>query len=133
MRITSIMFGESTIPLKQPFVTALRQVEHLESIIVRIETESGRIGYGETAPTEAITGESKRSILSALRRGRESLLGEDLENLNTVLTKMHATIDGHPNARSAIDGHPNARSAMEIALYDLAAQAAGVPLVTYLG
>ena len=123
MRITSIMFGESIIPLKQPFVTALRRVEHLESIVVRIETESGWIGYGETAPTEAITGESKRSIVSALRQVREELMGEDLENLDAVLRKMHATIDGYPNAQSA----------MEIALYDLAAQAAGVPLVTYLG
>jgi len=103
MRITSIMFGESIIPLKQPFVTALRRVEHLESIVVRIETESGWIGYGETAPTEAITGESKRSIVSALRQVREELMGEDLENLDAVLRKMHATIDGYPNAQSAME------------------------------
>ncbi len=123
MIITSIMFGENIIPLKQPFVTALRRVEHLESIVVRVKTESGWIGYGETAPTEAITGESKRSIMTALRRAQKEIIGKDLANLDAVLRKIHATIDGHPNAQSA----------MEIALYDLAAQAAGMPLVTYLG
>ncbi len=123
MRITSIMFGESIIPLKQPFVTALRRVERLESIVVRVETESGRIGYGETAPTEAITGENRESISLALRKLRAHLLGADLHAFEAVIETIQTTCMDHPNARAA----------MEIALYDLTAQKAGVPLVTYLG
>ena len=123
MKINKIVLGENVIFLKQPFVTALRRVEKLESIVVRVETASGWIGYGETAPTEAITGESKESILSALRELRVYLLGRDLSEFETAIEAVQTTCTNHPNARAA----------MEIALYDVVAQAAGVPLVTYLG
>ena len=123
MKINKIILGENVTLLKHPFVTALRRVERLESIVVRVETESGRIGYGETAPTEAITGESRESILLALRKLRAQLLGADLHAFEAVIETIQTTCMDHPNARAA----------MEIALYDLAAQKAGVPLVTYLG
>jgi len=123
MKIDKIVLGENGIFLKHPFVTALRRVEKLESIVVRVETESGWVGYGETAPTEAITGESKESIFSALRELRAHLLGRDLNEFEAVIETIQTT---------GVD-HSNARAAMEIALYDVVAQAAGVPLVTYLG
>ncbi len=51
MKITDIKLGgHISVPLKKPFKTALRTVESIEDIIVRIETNTGHIGYGGEAP-----------------------------------------------------------------------------------
>jgi len=123
MKIDRIRVGESVIPLKRPFVTALRRVENLESIVVCVGSDTGLTGYGETAPTEAITGESREHILEGLVLLRQELAGKEMADFDGLIEQI----------KTLLPDHPNARSAMEIALYDLAAQDAGVPLVEYLG
>ena len=66
MIITGIRTGVVSIPLRKPFKTALRTVEHLRSIVVAVDTDTGAIGYGEAAPTGAITGDSLGSIMGAI-------------------------------------------------------------------
>ena len=51
MKIKDIQVGEISIPLKKPFKTALREVEVLENVVVKITTDTGNIGYGEAAIT----------------------------------------------------------------------------------
>ncbi len=123
MRIQNIEIGSSDILLKTPFKTALRTVNTLESIIVRVTTESGMVGYGETAPTEAITGDSKHSILDALEVISRCMIEKDIENKERLLSLVHHTVEKNFNAKSAI----------EIALYDLWSQMAEMPLYRYLG
>ncbi len=123
MRITQIEIGIIKIPLIKPFRTALRTVKTLESIVLRISTGDGSIGYGETAPTEAITGDSRESILNALEILSKYIIGIDLNNKKGVLEAIHDSIEKNFNAKSAL----------EIALYDLWAQEAGLPLYRYLG
>ena len=123
MKIQSIEIGTIAISLVAPFKTALRTVNVLESIVVRVTTESGIVGYGETAPTEAITGDSRRSILGALEVIAHCMIEEGIENKERLLSLVHHAVEQNFNAKSAI----------EIALYDLWAQIAGVPLYRYLG
>ena len=123
MRIQSVKIGSSKIPLVTPFKTALRTVYVLESILVRIVTDDGMIGYGETAPTEAITGDSKESIVRSLEVLSHNIVGMDLTDKEHLLERLHESIDRNFNAKSA----------MEIALYDLWSQMAEVPLYRYLG
>ena len=56
MKITEIEVGEIFVPLAKPFKTALRTVENVEDIVVRITTDTGAAGYGEAPPTAVITG-----------------------------------------------------------------------------
>ena len=123
MKRINMMIGEVAIPLKHPFVTALRRVDAVQAIVVRIESDTGLIGYGETAPTEAITGEDRESILTGIVQLQQLLSGSDPNDFGSMIDRITATVPAHPNARAA----------MEIALYDLAAQAEGVPLAVYLG
>jgi o-succinylbenzoate synthase len=123
MKIEQIEIGIIQIPLIKPFKTALRTVNTLESIMLRITTQNGLIGYGETAPTEAITGDSKTSILASLEMFAQHLIGMDISNKAHLLGAIHDTIEKNFNAKSAI----------EIALYDIWAQEAGMPLYRYLG
>ena len=123
MRIQSVKIGSSEIPLVSPFKTAIRTVYALESIVVRIVTDDGMIGYGETAPTEAITGDSKESIVRSLGVLSHYIVGMNLNDKERLLERLHKSIDKNFNAKSA----------MEIALYDLWAQVDEVPLYQYLG
>ena len=124
MRITGIHYGILRIPLRTPFKTALRTVETIEDVIVRIETDSGHVGYGEAPPTVAITGDSLESILEALRGSiGPALLGRDI-----------LAIDGNcQTVQNAVLKNTSAKAAAEIALYDLFAQQAGKPLYQVLG
>ena len=123
MKITKIDIGIVSIPLIKSFKTALRTVNTLESIIVRISSEERYIiGYGETAPTEAITGDSKQSIINALEAISKGLIGRSICTLEDIIDAVHSPIAGNFNAKSAI----------EIALYDMLSQRAGKPLYAYL-
>ena len=44
MRITQVRLGVLSAPLRVPFRTALREVSHVEDIVVEIHTSDGRIG-----------------------------------------------------------------------------------------
>ncbi|MCF6172765.1 MAG: dipeptide epimerase [Campylobacteraceae bacterium] len=123
MEIKSITTKVIKVPLLKPFKTALRSVYELESIIVILLTKSESVGYGETAPTFAITSDSKESILEAIHIIGKNIVGKSILNFNEVLDIVHSSIKYNSSAKSAI----------EIALYDLFAKSFKTPLYKLLG
>ncbi len=123
MKIRSIRTLPFKAPLKHPFVTALRRVEALEDLIVIITCDDGSVGYGEGAPTPQITGETMGSMRAAVEFIAPHLIGREIEDLEDLLSLVHATIKGNTTAKSAI----------EIALYDLVAKQSQQPLYRLLG
>ncbi len=111
------------MPLLKPFKTALRVVYELESIILKIETRNGLVGYGETAPTFAVTGDSKSSIIEALHIIKRHIMGKSVLDFNQLLCIVHNSIEKNFSAKSAV----------EIALYDIFAQNLKIPLYRLLG
>ena len=111
------------IPLKRAFITSLRRVDFLRSIVVIIKTDNQLVGFGETAPTKAITGEDEKSITEAILKIREKILNLDLNDFNNTISVLHNCIDANFSAKSAI----------EIALYDLFSQSLNLPLYRFLG
>ena len=65
MRIQKIAVGYISIPLVTPFKTALRTVDNVNDLIVRITADDGTEGFGEAPPTAVITGDTKESIEAA--------------------------------------------------------------------
>ena len=124
MRITQVRLGVLSAPLRVPFRTALREVSHVEDIVVEIHTSDGRIGRGEAPPTAAVTGETLGSIEAALRGHiAPALAGRDVAGLEDAL----AAID------HSIVGNSSAKAAAEIAVWDLYSQNCGIPLYKLLG
>ncbi len=124
MKIKRIATYRFSAPLKRPFVTALRSVDHLEDIIVEIETENGYVGYGEGAPTPQITGETAGSIEAAIAFLAPMLKGKDIvASFETIIETLHRSIKANTTAKSAL----------ETALYDLKSQAMDLPLYQMLG
>ncbi|HSJ37985.1 MAG TPA: dipeptide epimerase [Planococcus sp. (in: firmicutes)] len=121
--IKSIQSYRTAVPLKKPFKTALRTVTVAESVVVHILTEDGRSGFGEAPPTHVITGDSLQSIEFAVGLIGAALVGQDIRRREVVFEKLHRAIIGNTSAKAAVD----------MALYDLMAQVAGMPLVDFLG
>lgn len=123
MKITNIKTKILKAPLKTPFITSLRRVDALEDLVVIIECNDGSVGYGEGAPTPVITGETMGSMIAAIKYLKPFILGQEIEDLYTILNNIHTRIVKNTTAKSAL----------EIALYDLKAKAAKQPLYQMLG
>ena len=124
MKIARIDVDEIFIPLARPFKTALRTVENVEDIIVRVTADSGETGYGEAPPTAVITGDTKGGIRCAIEEFiRPALLGMEIENLDGIMHRLHTCMVKNTSAKAAVD----------MAVYDLYAQRFGAPLYQMLG
>lgn len=124
MKIKQIAVGEIALPLARPFKTALRTVETVNDVVVRITTDDGQVGYGEAPPTAVITGDTKGSILCAIQEFiAPNLIGMDAENMDEVQHRLHACILKNSSAKAAVD----------MALYDLYGKRWGAPLYKLLG
>lgn len=66
MKIKSINTGVLLLPLKTPFKTAVRSLNTLMDVIVRIDTDSNITGWGSAPPTAKVTGETVGSIMEAV-------------------------------------------------------------------
>lgn len=113
----------------QPFVDGPyrmskgRVADAFDSVIVEIMAD-GISGWGEMAPlgtfySAAFAGGAEAGV----REIAPHLLGHDPRALSGMTRLMDTVFKGHPYVKSPID----------MALNDLAARAAGVPLVTLLG
>ncbi len=121
MRIDLMEFLPVTLQRKEAFTIA--HGSSTISEVVFLSVHSGkRVGHGCAAPTE-VTRENRHSVLNAFQTFARSLAGLEFDRPSQVQDRMEKAIGGMPSAKAALD----------MALYDLAAQTAGVPLYAYLG
>ncbi len=124
MVIQDIEVKRISVPLKKPFKTALRTVEQLESVLVKITCDNGMVGWGEASATVVITGDSIESIEAAITKTmKPQLIGKNLLAHEQVFHTLHQSMVGNSSAKAAVD----------IALYDLIAQRCNLPLYQLLG
>lgn len=124
MKITDISIGTISIPLITPFKTALRTVDRIQDLIVRVTLDSGETGYGEAPPTAVITGETSQSIAAAIRDYlAPAVLGLDAGNRDELFGRLDRAMAKNTSAKAALD----------IAVHDAAARAMDLPLFRFLG
>ena len=112
------------MPLTTPFKTALRTVENVEDIVVKITADTGETGFGEAPPTAVITGDTKGSIICAIRDFiRPAILGMDIENIDEIMERLNACIQKNTSAKACVD----------MAVYDLYGKRFHAPLYQLLG
>ena len=101
-----------------------KSVSVFDSTIVRVEADTGLVGYGEVCPLGPF-------YLPAYAAGARAgiaelgphLIGWDPTELDRLNRRMDAALKGHPYVKSAID----------MACWDILGQAAGLPVCTLLG
>lgn len=121
--IASVELYKLLVPLKEPFVISLGPVHSVQNVVVIIRTQDGCTGYGECSPYMTINGESIDTCFIVGQYFAKALKGAN------ALDLLHATqlMDKIIYANSSI------KSAFDIALHDIAAQHAGLPLYQFLG
>lgn len=123
MLITGITLYQYDISLKAPITIALGTIEHARNLLVQIQTSDGLTGWGEASPFWMLVGETQASGLAAAQDLARLLIGRDPLAIEANVRALARFLPAHPTTRSAFD----------MALYDLAAQAAGLPLYQFLG
>lgn len=124
MKITGIEIGKVKIPLKKPFITALRRVDYAEDIIIKLTTDTGNIGFGSAPPTVVITGDGQESIVAAIKNIiAPKIIGMDITEMEEIFQRIDTSMLHNSSAKAAID----------IAVYDLFAQQCNLPLYKLLG
>ena len=118
-KLKSISTTIQKIPLKTPFITALRRVENVEFVRVEVVCENGLTAFGEAPATKAITGEDLESITRSIAKVKEELLGLDVRD---ALFLLHTFKIGS-----------SAKAALDMAFVTLNAAQSKQTLLQYLG
>lgn len=111
------------VPLKEPFVISLGPIHRVQNVIVILRTADGCAGYGECSPYMTINGESVDTCFVVGQYFAQVLKGRDALDIAGCVDAMDKTIYANSSIKSAFD----------MALHDIAAQHAGVPLYRFLG
>lgn len=119
MKILKIEIEIKYLELKTPFVTALRRVESVEFVRVKVSCENDEVAFGEAPATRAITGEGIEEILYSIETLREAMLGESVQD-------SLAFIHEQPIGSSA-------KAALDMAFVSLLAQEKEQKLYEYFG
>lgn len=124
MKITAIHLYAIRLPLRNPFIVSYGTYPDMPSIIVKLETDEGIIGYGEGVADEHVTGETWESTFHVLKHTlAPALLGKNPMNIEKIHDIMNQTIYGVPTAKAAID----------IACFDVMGKKLGQPVYQLIG
>lgn len=124
MRIKEIHIYAHDLPVKNgPYTMANAQVWALETTLVRMVSDTGLEGWGETCPVGPTYAESHAlGARAALQTMCEGLIGAEITPLG-----LHRAMDG------LLNGHRYAKAAIDIAAYDLSGKACDLRVADLLG
>lgn len=124
MKITDIVCEKRTVSLKRPFKTAVRTVETIDVLDVRLKTEEGTVGYGSSTASLQVTGDSLEGMRAAVEGPiTDALLYKDINKRNELLLKLEKSCLNNSSAKAAVD----------IALHDALGKQCNLPLYRLLG
>jgi o-succinylbenzoate synthase len=124
MRIVEAKAIPIRIPLKKPFTIALGTLTHTNHVLVRMVDDEGRVGWGETTTFHSVYGYDQKSLYNVLTDHLiPAVMGLDPRDRVALHRRMELAIPFNTMAKTGVD----------LATYDLAAQAAGVPIHGLVG
>ncbi len=121
--ITHVEIFKVNLPYKEPFVISLGVIESATNVVIRIRTNNNMAGMGECAPFVTIVGETQETVYELSKQIARLLIGK---NPFAIEERLH-------EINKAIAGNYTMKSAFDMALYDLLAQKANLPLYKLLG
>ncbi|MHA7984435.1 mandelate racemase/muconate lactonizing enzyme family protein [Rathayibacter sp. CAU 1779] len=132
-RISRVEVFHANVPFRHDFTLGSGTVgsgsEPGDVVFVRIETNSGAVGWGEQRALPIWSYETAETIVSVIENNLAPLvIGTDPFDVE----RFHAAAD-RVLKPSVSNGFPFARAAVDIALHDLAGIIAGVPVHRLLG
>ncbi|MBV9988795.1 MAG: dipeptide epimerase [Chitinophagaceae bacterium] len=122
MKITKTDIYKYTIPMV-PFTIATGTMASAQNLFIRIHTDVGITGVGECSAFPMIAGETQATCFEMAKDFASLWKDKDASAIPERLAELDLFTAGNHTAKSAFD----------LALYDIAAKAAGKPLYAFLG
>jgi muconate cycloisomerase len=126
MRIKQVEAIPVRVPLAAGMTTRTAHGEHHTSdyVIVRVLTDEGLVGLGEATVSALWSGETSKSTVAAISELiGPAIVGRDPRRITAIRKEMDFLIKLNPFTKAAV----------EMALWDIAGKAAGVPVYQLLG
>jgi len=123
-----------------PFRLAITHASHTrsscDSVVLRIESSDGTVGYGEAVPRPYVTGETVQGVMGKLEQHiKERVIGQELPiwrgNSEEIWDKVASLLPPSQSNSKMVAGHA-ASAALELALLDCIMSCAGKPLSAML-
>ncbi len=121
--ISKVEIIRLNIPYKEPFVISLGVIPEATNVVVKIHTRNGLTGTGECAPFVFIVGETQDTVFALSKQVAKLLIGKNPFAIEDRLKEINRAVKGNYTMKSAFD----------MALYDLLALKAEMPLYRLLG
>jgi o-succinylbenzoate synthase len=124
MKISKVECVPVSLPI-EPFSDAYGSYNEMKYALALVHTEEGLTGVGEASPIDpSFYGETQSSIKAAIEEYISPLIrGRNPLDIDRIESEIDRRINGNSCAKAAVD----------IALYDLAGKALGVPVYALLG
>ena len=123
-QIKTVEIFNIELPLIEPFIVSYGTYPNMPSLIVKMTTQCGLIGWGEAVPDEHVTGETLEGTYAVLKHTlAPAMIGENPMNFEALHAKMDALIYSAPAAKAAID----------IACFDVVGKKLNVPAYQLTG
>ncbi|MEO0678165.1 MAG: mandelate racemase/muconate lactonizing enzyme family protein [Pseudomonadota bacterium] len=126
MKITRISVFQCDLPLAQPYWLSGGRLKFdvLDATFVKLETDAGLVGWGEGTPWgHTYVPAHGPGIRAGLEMMAPFILGLDPRRVLDVERAMDLALPGHLYAKSPVD----------MACWDIAGQAAGLPIADLMG
>ena len=123
-RITQVSIWHVPLTSHETYYMAEgKTCDTVETVVVAVKTDQGMVGWGEVCPIPHYLPAYARGVAPALTEMAPAILGADPVGPEALVARLDAYLPGHIYAKSALD----------IALWDITGQVAGLPLYALLG
>jgi L-alanine-DL-glutamate epimerase-like enolase superfamily enzyme len=123
LKIRDVEIYYFDIALVEPFTISLGTVTSTNGVLIRVLTDAGTVGLGESCPFQPITGETQETNIAVARSIRDMLKGKDPLAIEAANRMFGPFLHSNPSIVAAYD----------MALYDILGKAAGRPVFRLLG
>jgi len=119
--IKNISISDYSVELKKPFTYFTAKLKYLPYSLIRAESDSGLIGYGEASLAWDITGETQDGAKAMFKFAKPIIIDKEV-NCTKDIAKIMSEINLHINANTGL------KSGIEMALLDLLGKKTQKPL-----
>ncbi|MGD8564758.1 MAG: dipeptide epimerase [Candidatus Bathyarchaeota archaeon] len=107
----------------EPFRISAGASEKSSNVVVKMTTDYGVVGWGESSPSQRVTGENQQTVIDALDKIAPKLIGKCPLRIEHDVELMDSIVKEQPAAKAAVD----------IALHDILGKTVKKPLFMLMG
>ena len=124
MKITRLEIWPVKMRLAEPYTIAYEHIDSTTNIFLRLETNTGIVGYGCAAPDKQVTGETPETVIKICSDAIDPVVKQsDPLRIALITEKLVPILPDHPSAVAMVD----------MALHDILGKVCGLPIYKLLG